>query len=248
MADRRIDEATTKTGHVIGATYRDSYWGGTYRVVGESDYWRGFVTVECVEPGRGAHDTPGERWEHATPVGRDRMIRRGCDDALDTPAALAEVERREAKMLRLARSRSPSKLGNWSYLRTADMRSALGKAGRGTQAVKTWQGTEAPPRPRVGRLRGSSPRGRIVSQRVKGDTMSTITAEARRLCRQVNSYRGTQWSGTPMHVAEDGTLHGQLGTGSTERPYVAIPWANQPRMTEARAQDVLVGVDPLDEE
>ena len=60
-------EQTAPTGHIIGATYRSKYWGGTYRVVGaaETAFGRG-VEVECIEAGAGAHNTPGERWTHCT--------------------------------------------------------------------------------------------------------------------------------------------------------------------------------------
>ena len=64
--------ATTGTGHVVGATYRSSYWGSVYRVIGEPT--PGTVEVECVEAGGGAHDTPGEKWTHCTHVGKDDLL------------------------------------------------------------------------------------------------------------------------------------------------------------------------------
>lgn len=69
----------TETGHVIGAVYRSDYWGGTYLVVGPAaasyGAWRvDGVEVECVTPGGGAHQTPGERWVHMTDVGKDVIV------------------------------------------------------------------------------------------------------------------------------------------------------------------------------
>lgn len=64
----REAEQLTPTGHVIGATYWSSYWGGTYKVVGTvGDFG---VVVECVLPGGGAHQTVGEQWSHATTLDR----------------------------------------------------------------------------------------------------------------------------------------------------------------------------------
>ena len=60
----RTTEELAPTGHVIGATYSSKYWGGTYRVIGASG--TNGVEVECVTPGAGAHQTPGERWAHRT--------------------------------------------------------------------------------------------------------------------------------------------------------------------------------------
>lgn len=71
------DEETTCTGHVIGATYHDEYWGGTYKVVGRAAEVLGLfdgVEVECVTPGGGAHQVVGERWTHCTNVGRDPRL------------------------------------------------------------------------------------------------------------------------------------------------------------------------------
>lgn len=52
------------TGHVVGAVYRSSYWGGNYRVLGaHGDHG---VRVECISPGNGAHQVVGERWTHCT--------------------------------------------------------------------------------------------------------------------------------------------------------------------------------------
>jgi hypothetical protein len=63
----------TATGHVVGAVYRSRYWGGTYKVIGPSGTYG--VEVECVEPGGGAHQVPGERWTHMTTVDpRDERI------------------------------------------------------------------------------------------------------------------------------------------------------------------------------
>lgn len=69
----------TATGHVIGAVYRSDYWGGTYRVIGPARAIDGMlcgggVEVECVTPGGGAHQTPGERWSHLTDVGKDAEV------------------------------------------------------------------------------------------------------------------------------------------------------------------------------
>ena len=69
--------------------------------------------------------------------------------------------------------------------------------------------------------------------------MSTVTTEARRLCRQINEFRGTQWSGRVMHIRPDGTLAGDAGRNATESPFVRIPWANEPRMTQAGAAEIL---------
>jgi hypothetical protein len=66
ISDR--EETKTPTGHVIGATYWSSYWGGTYLVVGPNGPYG--VEVECVIPGNGAHQTPGERWVHMTTLDR----------------------------------------------------------------------------------------------------------------------------------------------------------------------------------
>jgi len=63
-------EQITPTGHVIGATYRSSYWGGTYKVIGPDMRRDWGVEVECVEPGGGAHQTPGTRWTHSTMLDR----------------------------------------------------------------------------------------------------------------------------------------------------------------------------------
>lgn len=43
--------ATTGTGHVVGATYRSSYWGGVCRVIGEPA--PGTAESEHEEPKRG---------------------------------------------------------------------------------------------------------------------------------------------------------------------------------------------------
>jgi hypothetical protein len=56
----------TPTGHVIGAVYRSAYWGGHYRVIGPAGPYG--VEVECVIPGGGAHQVPGERWTHMTTI------------------------------------------------------------------------------------------------------------------------------------------------------------------------------------
>ena len=62
----REEEQLAPTGHIIGATYWSRYWGGTYKVIGP-DMRRDYgVEVECVIPGNGAHQTPGERWTHMT--------------------------------------------------------------------------------------------------------------------------------------------------------------------------------------
>jgi hypothetical protein len=66
ISDR--EEQLTPTGHVIGATYWSSYWGGSYKVIGSVGEWG--VVVECVVPGGGAHQTPGEQWSHATMLDR----------------------------------------------------------------------------------------------------------------------------------------------------------------------------------
>jgi len=63
-----MTEQTTPTGHVVGAVYHNSYWGGTYRVIGSHGEYG--VEVECVTPGGGAHQTPGERWTHMTRLDR----------------------------------------------------------------------------------------------------------------------------------------------------------------------------------
>jgi len=60
----REEEQLTPTGHIIGATYRSAYWGGTYKVVGPNGPYG--VEVECVIPGGGAHQTEGQRWTHMT--------------------------------------------------------------------------------------------------------------------------------------------------------------------------------------
>ncbi|HEY7421491.1 MAG TPA: hypothetical protein VH541_05730 [Gaiellaceae bacterium] len=63
----------TPTGHVVGAVYHSSYWGGTYKVI--APYGEYGVLVECVTPGGGAHQTPGERWSHMTRLDRrDRRL------------------------------------------------------------------------------------------------------------------------------------------------------------------------------
>jgi len=64
---------TTPTGHVIGATYRSNYWGGTYKVIrGVFDF---AVLCEVVEPGQGAHQTPGQQWSHSTKLDpRDERV------------------------------------------------------------------------------------------------------------------------------------------------------------------------------
>jgi hypothetical protein len=69
----------TRTGHLIGAVYESAYWGGTYRVLAETG--DGAVEVECLAPGRGAHQTPGERWAHRTQLDRrDRLIVNPAED------------------------------------------------------------------------------------------------------------------------------------------------------------------------
>jgi hypothetical protein len=70
-------EEVTDTGHVIGAVYRSAYWGGLYKVIDRGpDYWgKNGVLVECIFPGGGAHQTPGERWTHCTDLDpKDRRI------------------------------------------------------------------------------------------------------------------------------------------------------------------------------
>jgi hypothetical protein len=62
------NQTITGTGHVIGATYRSAYWGGTYRVVRAVGEWG--VEVECVTPGGGAYGVPGQRWQHLTALSR----------------------------------------------------------------------------------------------------------------------------------------------------------------------------------
>lgn len=64
----REEEQLTPTGHVIGATYWSSYWGGTYKVIGPNG--PNGVEVECVLPGGGAHQTEGQRWTHCTDLDR----------------------------------------------------------------------------------------------------------------------------------------------------------------------------------
>lgn len=64
-------------GLIVGAVYRNDYWGGTYKVIGPAPSLIGDmsgVEVECVTPGAGAHQTPGERWTHAIDVGKDRRV------------------------------------------------------------------------------------------------------------------------------------------------------------------------------
>ena len=68
LAQGQVVEEVTPTGHVVGAVYRSSYWGGTYLVVASHGEYG--VLVECVEPGGGAHQTPGERWTHSTRLDR----------------------------------------------------------------------------------------------------------------------------------------------------------------------------------
>lgn len=64
---------TTRTGHVVGTTYRSRYWRGEYKVIGEDA--TGAVIVECVTPGLGAHQTVGEQWTHRTPLdSRDEIV------------------------------------------------------------------------------------------------------------------------------------------------------------------------------
>jgi len=60
----REEEELAPTGHIIGATYWSSYWGGTYKVIGPNGPYG--VEVECVLPGGGAHQTEGQRWSHMT--------------------------------------------------------------------------------------------------------------------------------------------------------------------------------------
>ena len=72
----REEEQITPTGHIIGATYWSSYWGGAYKVIGP-DMRRDYgVEVECVVPGGGAHQTVGERWTHCTDLDK-RDVRIG---------------------------------------------------------------------------------------------------------------------------------------------------------------------------
>jgi len=68
---------TTATGHIVGAVYHSRYWGGTYLVVGLAHFFGEAcgVTVQCVTPGSGAHQTVGETWAHCTMLdARDRRI------------------------------------------------------------------------------------------------------------------------------------------------------------------------------
>lgn len=66
-------EEVTPTGHVVGAVYRSAYWGGLYKVIGSVGEFG--VLVECVSPGGGAHQTPGEQWGHCTMLDpKDRRI------------------------------------------------------------------------------------------------------------------------------------------------------------------------------
>jgi len=73
-------EELTPTGHVIGATYRSSYWGGDYKVIGPAGPYG--VEVECVRPGGGAHQTVGTRWTHMTHLDRNDL-RLDKDDGAD---------------------------------------------------------------------------------------------------------------------------------------------------------------------
>jgi hypothetical protein len=55
----------TRSGHEVGAIYEDTYWGGAYAVLGETE--SGEIEVEQVVKGRaGRHHVVGDRWTHRT--------------------------------------------------------------------------------------------------------------------------------------------------------------------------------------
>ena len=66
---------TTDTGHEIGGVYRSSYWGYTYRVIGEGYMDGSGVRVQCIDGGPSQTASPGEVWSHSTRLDkRDRVI------------------------------------------------------------------------------------------------------------------------------------------------------------------------------
>jgi hypothetical protein len=67
----------TRTGHIVGATYRSAYWGHTYKVLGEPS--PGEVEVEALDD-RSVREA-GERWAHRTDVGDDALLSRPARNA-----------------------------------------------------------------------------------------------------------------------------------------------------------------------
>ncbi len=60
--------ATTGTNHVIGATYRSAYWGGTYKVIGPEGLGRcGLQASQPVSRSRSASTNRRSNEDHRVP-------------------------------------------------------------------------------------------------------------------------------------------------------------------------------------